>query len=96
MKLEKSQIKDKSLKQILNNNHIVVANTRKTKRQISLEYFFALCKTVTKVAQKMGCPNFLEKAELQDFVYTTSGVDNNLTIESLDLFVPIFTPERDT
>ena len=44
----------------------------------------------------MGFRNFFEKAELQDFVYTTSDVDNNVTIENLDLFVPIFTPERDT
>ena len=88
-----------SLKKMLIDNHNVVGqevNKGKTKAQLALENLFGFCKTFKKVTRSLGFHITFRTADLQDIIYTSIGVNIDVTINSLYLFVPTYTPSTET
>ena len=84
------------LKQILINNHDVVANKGKIKGHLSLEHIFGFCRTFKKITKNLGFHLKFKMNDLQDIIFTTIADDINVTINSLYLFVPILIPNSQT
>ena len=61
--------------------HEDVSNRGIVKGHLPLEHFFRFCRTLIKVTRKLGFHVNLKTADLQDLIYTTKSVDNNITID---------------
>ena len=85
-----------SLKHMLINNHTEAVNQGKFKGQLLLEDSFGFCKTFKKIAKNLGSHITFKTSDLQNILYTELANDNNVTINSLYLFVPILTPNSKT
>ena len=92
-----ANIRSTSLYKMLINNHIEV-NRGKIKGQLALEDVFGFCKTFKKITKNLGFHIRLKTNDLQNIIYTTiaDGIQINVTINSLYLFVPIVTPNSET
>ena len=90
-------IRSTSLNKMLITNH-KNANRGKIKGQLPLEHIFGFCKTFKKVTKNLGFRITLKTANLQDIIYTTiaAATPINITINSLDLFVPFLIPTTET
>ena len=97
-KIEGSQdgIKGSSLIKILIDNHEEVGKREKVKGQLPSEHFVRFCRTFEKITKNLGYHLNLKTADLPDLIYTTIGVDNNITIICLHLYVPILIPDPET
>ena len=89
-------ITNTSLKQMLIDNHTEPVNRGKVKGQLLLEDIFGFCKTFKKITKNLGFHMTLKTNVLQNIIFTTLGNDINVTINSLYLFVPIWTPNSET
>ena len=87
---------DNPLKQILINNHAVEVTKGKIKGQLALEHIFGLCKTFKKITKNLGFHLIFKMNDLQDIIFTTIADDNNVTINSLYLYVPQLIPSTTT
>ena len=88
-----------SLKKMLIDNHNIVGqevNKGKIKGQLPLENIFGFCKSFKKVTKNLGFHIIFRTADLQDIIFTSIGDNINVTIKSLYLFVPTFTPSTET
>ena len=88
-----------SLKKMLIDNHDIVGqevNKGKIKGQLALENIFGFCKSFKKITKNLGFQIIFRTADLQDIIYTSIGDNINVTINSLYLFVPTFTPSTET
>ena len=88
-----------SLKKTLIDNHDIVgqeANKGKIKGQIAIENIFGFCKSFKKITKNLGFHIIFRTADLQDIIFTSIGDNINVTINSLYLFVPTFTPSTET
>ena len=84
-----------SLKKMLINNHDL-AKKGEIKSQLPLEHFFGFCKSFKKITKNLGFQIKFRKADLQHIIFTSIGDNINVTINSLYLFVPTFTPSTET
>ena len=84
-----------SLKQMLFNNH-TEANRRKIKGLLPLDHVFGLCKTSKNVSKSLGFHSTLKTNDLQDIIFTTIAGYIIITINSLNLFVPVLIPNTET
>ena len=87
---------DNPFKQILINNHAVDANKGKIKGHLALEHIFGFCKTFKKITKNLGFHLKFKMNDLQDIIFTTLANDLNVTINSLNLFIPILIPNTQT
>ena len=76
------------LKQILINNQGIEANKRKIKGQLPLEHIFGFCKTFKKITKNLGIHLTFKMNDFQDIIFTIVATDINVTINSLNLYVP--------
>ena len=72
------------------------ANKGKIKGYSYLEDIFGFCKNFEKVIKNLGFHLMLKTAKLQDITYTSMADDKNVTINSLDLFIPNLLPSLET
>ena len=75
-----------SLKKMLFDNHDTVGqevNKGKIKSQSALEKIFGFCKTFKKITKNLGFHITFRTADLQDIIYTSTGDNINVTINSL-------------
>ena len=86
---------DNSLKEMLIDNHSE-ANRGKIKGQHPLEHIFGFYKTCKKITKNLGFHLTYRTNDLQDIIFTTLGVDINVTINSLYPFVPTLFPNTET
>ena len=84
-----------SLKKMLINNHDL-ANKGKIKGQLPLEHIFGFCKSFEKITKKLGFHIKFRTAVLQDIIFTSIGDNINVTINSLNLYVPTLIPNTET
>ena len=91
-------IRSTSLHKMLINNYDDDANRGKIKGQLPLEDLFGFCKSFKKITKNLGFQITLKTNDLQNIIYTTiaDGIQINVTINSLYLFVPIITPNSET
>ena len=70
----------------------------KIKNQLPLEHIFGFCKTFKRVTKNLGFHISFKTANLRDIIYTSiaDGVQINVTINSLYLYVPFRIPSNDT
>ena len=87
---------DNPLKKILINNHAEEINKGKIKGQLALEHIFGFCKTFKKITKNLGFHLKFKMNDLQDIIFTTIADDNNVTINSLYLYVPKLIPSTST
>ena len=88
-----------SLKKMLIDNHDIAGqevNKGKIKGHLSLENIFGFCKSFKKITKNLGFHIIFRTANLQDIIFTSIGDNINVTINSLYLFVPTFTPNTET
>ena len=71
-------------------------NKGKIKGYLNLEDIFGFCKSLKKVTRNLVFHIMFKTANLQDFIYTYMADDNNVTINSLYLFVPNLIPSVET
>ena len=71
-------------------------NKGKIKSQLALENIFGCCKSFKKITKNLGFHIIFRTADLQDIIFKSIGVNINVTINSLYLFVPTFTPSTET
>ena len=86
-------------KKMLIDNHNVIGQEiikGKIKGQLALENFFGFCKSIKKITKNLGFHITFRTADLQDIIFTSVGDNINVTINSLYLFVPTFTPNTET
>ena len=95
-KINERDVNNTTLRQRLIINHTVAANKGKLTGQLPLEHIFGFCKTFKKVTKGLGFHISFKTANLQDILFTTIATDNNVTINSLYLFVPTFIPSPET
>ena len=88
-----SPLDDNVLKRILINNHLD-ANKGRYRGRLELEHIFGFCKTFEKI--NLGFHLTFKTANLQDIILTTIATDINVTINNLDLCVPILIPNTQT
>ena len=83
---------------MLNDNHEENANRSKTNAQLPLEIIFGFCKTFEKVTKNLGFKITFKTANLQNNVYTSiaAGIQINVTISSLYLYVPFIVSSTET
>ena len=91
-----ASITNTSLKEMLTENHTVVANKGKIKGHLPLEHIFGFCKTFEEITENLGFNLILKTNDLQIIVFTTIATDINETTNSLYLFVPIIIPNTET
>ena len=84
-----------SLKKMLINNHDL-ANKGKNKGQLPLEHIFGFCKSFKKVTKNLGFNVTLRTADLQDIIFSSIGDNINVTINTVNLFVPTLIPNTET
>ena len=91
-------IRSTSLHKMLINNYDDDANRGKIKGQLPLEDIFGFCRSFKKITKNLGFQITLKTNDLQNIIYTTiaDGIQINVTINSLYLFVPIITPNSET
>ena len=92
----KASINNTSLKELLIDNHLVVANKGKVKGQLSLEDIIGFCKSFKKITENLGFHLTFKRNDLQKVFFTTIATDINVTINSLYLFAPILIPNSQT
>ena len=88
-----------SLKKMLIDNHDIAGqefNKGKIKGQLALENIFGFCKSFKKITKNLGFHIKFRTADLQDIIFTSIGANINVTINSLYLYVPTFTPSTET
>ena len=85
-----------SLKQKFIDNHTTAIKRGKVKGQLLLEDIFCFCKTFKRITKNLGFHLTFKTNDLQNVIFTTMANDINVTINSLYLFVPITTPNRET
>ena len=88
-----------SLKKMLIDNHDIAGQEvykGKIKGQLALEDIFGFCKSFKKITKNLGFHILFRTADLQDIIFTSIGDKVNVTISSLYLFVPTFTPSTET
>ena len=91
-----ANLNNTSLKHILINNHIGVANKGKIVGQLPLEHIFSFCKTFKNITKGLGFQLTLKTADLQNILYTSIADDIDVTINNLYLFVPTLIPDAAT
>ena len=84
------------IKQILFDNHSANTRNGKSTRQLPLEYVFVFCKTFKRITEGLGCLIIFRTADLQDNIYKNLANMIAVTINSLYLFVPIFSQNPKT
>ena len=89
------QIRSTLHQKTLIDNH-TDANKGKIKGYLCLEDIFGFCKTFKKVAKNLGFVITFKTANLQDIIYTSMADDINVTINSLDLYIPNLLPSVET
>ena len=85
-----------SLKKMLIDNHDRAVNKGKIKGQLALKNIFGFCKSFKKITKNLGFHIIFRTADLQDIIFTSIGNNINVTINSLYLYVPTFTPNTET
>ena len=90
-------IRSTSLNKVLITNH-EEAIRGKIEAQLSLEHTFGFCKTFKKVTKNLAFRITFKTANLQDIIYTliAAATQINVTINSLNLFVPFLIPTTET
>ena len=78
-----------SLKHMFTDNHEEV-NRGKIKGQLSLEHMFGFCRTFKKITKNLSFNITLKTANLQDIIPSTIGDANNIEINFLCLFLPLY------
>ena len=76
---------------MLIDNHNIVeqeVNKAKNKGQLALENIFRFCKSFKKITKNLGFHITFRTADLHDIIFTSIVDNNNVTINSLYLFVP--------
>ena len=76
-------------------NHNKDANKGNLSGQLALDHFFGFCKTF-KNTEGLGFHITFKTADSKDFIYTTLASDKTVTIDNLNLFVPLFHPDAET
>ena len=61
-----------------------------------MENIFRFCKSFKQITKNLGFHIIFRTADLQDIILTSIGDNINITINSLYLFVPTFTPSTET
>ena len=87
------------LKKMLIDNHDIVGqevNKGKIKGQLALENIFGFCKSFKKITKNLGFHIIFRTGDLQDIIFTSIANNINVTINSLYLYVPTFTPSTET
>ena len=86
-----------SLKQIHIDNH-TEANTGLIRGQLPLEFIFGFCRSFRKISKGLGFELELRTSNrIQDILYTNLGDnDVNVTINSINLFIPQIIPSPET
>ena len=87
------------LKKMFTDNHNTPGqdvNKGKIRCQLALENIFGFCISFKKITKSLGFHISFRRADLQDIIFTSIGGNINVTINSLYLFVPTFTPNTET
>ena len=90
-------INNSTLKQLLIDSHTNEDNKGKIRANLLIEQIFGFCKTFKKLTKGLGCELQLKTSnEKQNIIYTTLGVnDNNVTINSIYLYIPSLAPSAE-
>ena len=83
------------------NKHLDIIQTKaaikgKIFNQLPLKHIFGFCEAFEKSTEGLGTHITVKTAEVQESVYTTLANDITVTINLLNLFVPILIPDAKT
>ena len=85
-----------SLKEMLIDNHKVVANKGIFGGHLPVEHTFGFFKTIKKITKNLGFHLTIKTNDVQEIIFPTIANDINVTKNTLCLFVPILIPKSQT